>query len=561
MLQLKANKKRLVEYTTLTFTSTGSVLSEMLQNSRRSKATRIDIEHDVDTGQFTITDNGVGINDFQDLLIVAESGWDEETKEQESPFGVGILSCYVSAAHVTAESKGMRFSAKTADILNFNPLAELTPCLFTEGTRITLSDFKVDNVLSKLRLIVRGFPVPVFYNQEELERPHALNSGLEFIETPVGKMHVDGLNPGRDSEGIWPNPAGTTNVSCYLQGLPVAGDRRSVDGINIVHLETGLFRPRMPDRDMLYDEAGALTKVDFTIHQIWRNHLVTAKRRAIPREFVYKYYCTTRKWNSLDLLNDIDELPDGIFCTTGYPVHMYDANDNFSRHKSIVNREDIEQERVRICSLPDLEMDDSSVVAWMYAYLMETLVLFENLDEGHWIMPYVHELHTDDIIVTVDRLIKSITYSGSWVWKQDAYLCRGYTMSGPFGYVYRDDEPIFANGLVSIAPNRPAIDMCCDGNGGVVLVPDKGRRYAGQVVQQIASFIGDDESVDENAQSEEGTNFTRFILSQSPGKASWVLKEILEDTGLTRYPSLIGKRFELQIDNEGRIKVMELSND
>jgi hypothetical protein len=62
---------------------------ELLQNARRAGATEVRITN---TGNLvTIHDNGCGIEDFQKLLDLGSSGWDEQIESGEDPAGVGLF--------------------------------------------------------------------------------------------------------------------------------------------------------------------------------------------------------------------------------------------------------------------------------------------------------------------------------------------------------------------------------------------------------------------------------------------------------------------------------------
>ncbi len=72
---------------------TGTVegrIIEILQNARRAKATEVRISNK--DGFVTAQDNGIGIEDFQKLLDLGGSGWDEKMEAGEDPAGVGLFS-------------------------------------------------------------------------------------------------------------------------------------------------------------------------------------------------------------------------------------------------------------------------------------------------------------------------------------------------------------------------------------------------------------------------------------------------------------------------------------
>jgi hypothetical protein len=76
----------------------GTVFSELVQNSRRAGASRIELEtteQEVTDGRnstlICFRDNGRGIQDMTALLELSESGWKVDIEEAEDPAGMGIF--------------------------------------------------------------------------------------------------------------------------------------------------------------------------------------------------------------------------------------------------------------------------------------------------------------------------------------------------------------------------------------------------------------------------------------------------------------------------------------
>src|SRR5579872_1508238 len=68
---------------------------EVLQNARRAGATLIEVTiEDAEPGSnscvLTVKDNGSGIENFQNLLTLGDSGWDSATQAVEDPAGMGF---------------------------------------------------------------------------------------------------------------------------------------------------------------------------------------------------------------------------------------------------------------------------------------------------------------------------------------------------------------------------------------------------------------------------------------------------------------------------------------
>ena len=101
-IQAKVNPRLLTKADRL-FTGTleGRVI-EILQNARRAGATRVEITN-MD-GWVTVRDNASGIEDFQKLLDLGGSGWEDALEVSEDPAGVGLFS--LAPREVTVRSNG-----------------------------------------------------------------------------------------------------------------------------------------------------------------------------------------------------------------------------------------------------------------------------------------------------------------------------------------------------------------------------------------------------------------------------------------------------------------------
>ena len=86
----KVNPRLLTKADRLFIGSVDGRVIEILQNARRAGATEVRISNK--DGLITVADNGSGIEDFQKLLDLGGSGWDEKLEAGEDPAGVGLFS-------------------------------------------------------------------------------------------------------------------------------------------------------------------------------------------------------------------------------------------------------------------------------------------------------------------------------------------------------------------------------------------------------------------------------------------------------------------------------------
>lgn len=99
----KVSEKLLTKASRLfTGTQDGRVI-EILQNARRAGATEVRISNK--DGFVTVEDNGSGIEDFQKLLDLGGSGWDEKLEAGEDPAGVGLFSLAPRKVTIISQNK------------------------------------------------------------------------------------------------------------------------------------------------------------------------------------------------------------------------------------------------------------------------------------------------------------------------------------------------------------------------------------------------------------------------------------------------------------------------
>ena len=158
------------------------ILNELLQNSRRSGATQVDITTQND--QVTVTDNGAGISDPAALLAFGQTGWDDETTQGEHPAGMGL--------YALARSKQVRIRSQSQDGTTWQ--VDLTPDHFvgkldapverlisntnTPGTTIT---FTSSNEPEQTILDAAGhYPLPVRLNGTLVEQNDFLHNAIHI---------------------------------------------------------------------------------------------------------------------------------------------------------------------------------------------------------------------------------------------------------------------------------------------------------------------------------------------------------------------------------------------
>ena len=300
-IRLQTNQNRLIATLRHAFTP-ASMLGELLQNARRAKARHIHITAEGDT--LTVSDDGEGIADLQALICIAESGWDEELKARENPFGIGVLSTLYFARSLRVHSLDKAFRAATAAIIGGDEVEVITaPARI--GTEIRLCGVEppyqgptlTEWVEQQLVRLCEAIPVRVTFNGTEFDRPLS-RPGLPWRDTAVGQVLID-LN------------GAPSQYRCYLQGLPIGSVPSSPDHQIVVLRDDMIARP--PDRRHLLNEDEDHKRIRAAVEEAFRQALTEAKDRLSGAEFVMQYASTCLSSSNADLLNDIPFVPRSWF--------------------------------------------------------------------------------------------------------------------------------------------------------------------------------------------------------------------------------------------------------
>lgn len=383
------------------FASSFSVLSEMLQNSRRAGASFVSFDLNIENKKLIVTDDGCGISDFGALVSFCESGWDEQTILKDQPYGMGFFSLFFACSNVIVRSAGKKLSIGRDDIINKRAIRTVTDdSPVVKGAIIELHALEDDllgmhnswlsgqqvhcsMIQNKLEEFARGFAIKVIFNGAELERPHAQDVLAGKI-TQYGKIHVAHIHGSARPETMW-GDGYHGRSAYYLQGLPIQ-TRNELHATLIVHLDSLVFTPQMPDRQYLYNGKAQLEKVTKEAQQLKEDFLAERKLAMNNQEFAKTYWSVCRGLNLMRMFNDIEILPNSALVgvnSVADTIGYQDQADGFLSRSDIVNgkvtvwRDD-----------PVATVDVSGPYSAVFLKVIQRngiLVLDKALDEGHWI--------------------------------------------------------------------------------------------------------------------------------------------------------------------------------
>lgn len=400
-LRASINETAFIKNLRTLFSGSDSFLGELIQNARRASATKISFIHTEDN--LVCQDDGEGVKDFSKLLTFAESGWDNEVTAKDNPFGMGVFSYFFAAEQVIFESQGQQINIVCSDLLN-GGAAQLENVPFESGTRITFVGLKKTLHRDTLRDLVRGFSVPVFYNGEELPRPHALNSE-SFLKTDVGMMRVSLTNG---------------SVSTYLQGLPVGVGYYYGD--QAIHLDSQAFEAQMPDRHMLYNHDEAMCVINAAVRKERVRQLYEAKPKCSAKDFVRNYFHIAQSLRVEEVFNDVKVISSAQATVATACINDNDASFSTMDETQLENW-------LLITDVPHRE--DSHKAFMLHNLGLEHNVLKLDLHEEHWL----HEkaMSFDDVNI---ELIAGETVQTSKIDGIDLKMVKtlAYKVTGPHGF-------------------------------------------------------------------------------------------------------------------------------
>lgn len=329
------------------FTSGTTFLQELLQNARRAGATEIQMRFD--GRELVIEDNGHGINDPQTLLCIGESNWSNlQMVAEENPFGIGFASALFAADHIAVASSDWEFATSTSNLLDFKPVALTTHDTQREGTRIvmTLKESLCKDALGEdqyrdtLSYMTAAFPLPVYLNGTELERPLATLCEQQLShDIPCGRLYEEVLPPAASHNAVVvltlqgfiidvinpekPYHRHIMGSTLALEGqsfirsrslhTPRAYDIHQINRllgqihsrVAVVALDSQKVRSRVPDRAMLIDHDKKIKEICEEIVALRQSVLEQKKAELSATAFVDQHFQDAIRNDAAHLLNDL----------------------------------------------------------------------------------------------------------------------------------------------------------------------------------------------------------------------------------------------------------------
>lgn len=546
MVKLKINEKNLVKNLGNSFTNKSNLLTELAQNSRRSGASYVKIKMDEKKQTMIIEDDGCGIHDFQNLLTVAGSGWDEEVCQIENPFGMGFLSAVYLSEKIEVESLNKKMIATRTDILEGNEIL-IKKSKRTLGTKIILHNVHKDVFNVSAEKLFIGFPTPVEINDVKQEQNKSyqnlvINDDFQHVSFWFGDLFLNKNNIFKKN----------MSFNLFFQGFSVGtgGTAYSyqISGSSVVHLNESAFNVRMPDRDCLIDQSKEVEKIKKTIEDWQKNEI---KKHKNDLEWLLNHYYELETHNLLFLFNEFQTVPRRFLSEFKEDIiTCYENNDDEDSLEYIKPYFDVDKDkkdlhnRIIIKNGSNFNFsiysDENDFALALYLYKKDAIILTEDVPEDHWLCKMAVDLDEvrESLFVSVHNQTEPQTKLDIYISDGKMVLCDSYTIDGFFGKVVIDDTPVISK--VNLQ--------------SLILIP--AQYNSDEILDQVCVFRSEYE-YDDTLRSQYQDSFSNWLdIERSLGNPSKIVEEYLKKL-VSKVPVLKGKKFIIEIDESGIIKTHE----
>lgn len=445
-ITMNVDQGRLVNLLKNTFSTGTTFIGELLQNARRAGASEIRFyleEADNET-VLTIHDNGRGIRDWDALVSIAKSDWTEDTLQNDKPFGVGFLSALFAAKHVTVCSGTRCMASETQHLIEQRAVSiDHSATNSVQGTHITLRGFNIDadTIEFALKKRVDGFPIPVFFDDQELLRPDAVDLN-DTTASDIGQFLIKRLS-NHDVDQI---------PTLYLQGLPI-----QLQGVqnfrhtssSVLHLDSCLFEARMPDRDVLIEPVGETEsqykRIEAAYSEVLHEALNQEKQRLSAREFAgYEYLL--QSIGAMSLVNDLEVVPRRVArLLNERQDRVLESNLDgvfIDRRKEPLTRDEIMQRPIIDGDVVrEAVSNGQDVISLIQHYAYGIAVVTYDVPDGHWLhaLPSLTESELSGLTVEAVGQTRDVAIRLTDGLNQVFTACEHLIIHGPYGEVKVDD--------------------------------------------------------------------------------------------------------------------------
>lgn len=571
VLKLEISEQNLVKNMVYSFSERTTVLKELLQNGRRAGATRIDLNIDLDTKIISVRDNGSGIKDMQDLLKIANSGWDQKIKNEESAFGMGWISCLFSCDEVYVASNDTFMEFKTKDVLDFKGVSEGVLLESMTGTFVELrgcentlkgkNKYQVDRIVSD---ICEGFPVDVYFNGVLQESKYSIKNDLNFKSTDIGSIGIYGdISEINDFRGHG------FNYEAYLQGFSIARSVTQGSDFLVIHLDQNKFKGTMPDRNTLHNATESAKVIQDAINSFFKEQIVLEKEKMSEGSWLTKYWELFEQVGLVHLRNESDLVP-----VAEFKKWVGDSNDHIIADANIdalledcmpsdfpegmvkdgcVSKSEIIKHKIKFIEKPSFSQYSNFGLCELICNKLNLKLINTCVLGGHWLIDnFVIDL---DVIVNEDNIeVESINektngnYGGTHLNTTcEVKLAEGFKITLLPGSV-NEIEFISLESFCIVDENGDWAQLFVNPNASYSFL-----------MHQVCEYSDEYDGHKEQWEDEEHNDFEIYIDSLNGAKLTDIVTRILEKVryDLINNPALASQCFILNFNEKGMFQVEE----
>ena len=524
------------------FSKGTTFLGELMQNARRSGATRISFVFNGDNS-LVVTDNGSGIADFEKLISIAESDWNETIMDEEKPYGIGFLSVAFAAQQISVFSNGKSLRFTSDDLVKQKEIIvvsgrELPP----EGTIIALEGckFQSNEIEKALTRLSKGFPIEVFFNGKWMERPHAQENLCYSMASQIGTW---GMQKSDNEHFMF-----AIGANFYYQGLPIdVPGKPFTDSVidntlwNVaIHLDQYQFSPRMPDREIILSKSACqITSVYRPLRKEFIKKAIESRKREYSdrlEDFALSVWTLCKSERLLQSLDDVPFVPtSAFFLRTNHPginTSQDTETESLVSEKKVFSRTEIEN---------GLFFNEDAQMRQECEMILKTLAWQERIPcvrgiRGHWLFNAIVPMALESVDFKTLRSENFSTNVYSEI--KQMKLVENVTITLVGGKVYPMKHPLVVE-------------------EGETIIIQNGYKKPASVLYAAADFTDEHEEIDYQQYDECVDNFYIIYdilnLQVCPEAA---MQKIIDKNQIQVHKSIIaGQKFSVEfIENDGQVR-------
>ena len=561
-MKLSVNEKGLLANLESVFSDNTKVITELVQNARRSGASVINIQFPEPTNnqvsnvtELCITDDGCGIDDLTSLFTVAESGWSDDVAHAENPYGMGFMATLFAAEAIEVKSNGQSLAFNTKDAIDGKDIGEATPdgTAPKQGTMIRLKgmDCRLTDLKLALKAASEYCETPVIINGEPAEQPYAFSKtsakdDVFVFETELGTAVMSSLSK--------------SEPQVVLQEMRVYSPFSASSEFFFYANEK--VKARMPDRDKIINESEVVKTIRQQVSDKVVGKLVSIRKEMNDDETFVDTYYRAILTHKPELSNEIDVLPAKAFLQAEYPSKRTETFRCRGNCKAVRKGD----KSVEVITTDDIDI--IGVVASMYAFEKSAQIpeCYNELPDNHWLFDQISDYQSHEFVLHVEKefgFSANLEYNNMLTHENDSVIygavhieneSTGETVECESGLCLNDDD-YCVDGLDDDGFGARFRFADSSFNNSVLLLADEDICIIEDVLLQGSSYQSE---FDEQLATEleiDAKELSSLIDASRESDVEKLIQKHLKDLPTVVKQRIAQSQFNLQADENGEVSV------